>query len=109
MSNRNNEEARAVLGNVRKLVLKAEKEEAEKGDPWVIYALAASVAAAELKKPGIEIETVGALTVIAAQCYELAGASRMAVRYAEQGMKMALSPTDLGILRQIQNKAMVAV
>lgn len=105
MSDRNNEEARAVLGNVRKLVLKAE---AEQGDPWVIYALAASVAAAELKKPGIDIETVGALTVLAAQCYELAGASRMAARYAEQGMKMALSPVELSTLRQVLNKAMVA-
>jgi hypothetical protein len=49
MSNRNNEEARATIGGIRKLVFKAQRSEE---DPWVVYALAASLAAGGCAKRG---------------------------------------------------------
>jgi hypothetical protein len=106
MSNRNNEEARATIGGIRKLVFKAQKSEE---DPWVVYALAASLAAGGLRKEGLSAERIGELTVLAAQCYELAGAPRVAATFADQGLKMGLSAVDLSILRAIKSKAMVAV
>jgi hypothetical protein len=111
MSDRNNEEARTTQKHILAMVLSAERKRHETGDTlstWAIYSAAAGMASGALYLDGLDADLRCSLTVLAAQCYELAGASRMAVRYAEQGLKMALSPTDLGILRQIQNKAMVA-
>jgi hypothetical protein len=111
MSDRNNEDARTTQKHILAMVLSAERKQHETGDTlstWAIYSAAAGMASGALYLDGLDADLRCSLTVLAAQCYELAGASRMAVRYAEQGLKMALSPTDLGILRQIQNKAMVA-
>ena len=104
MSDLKNEEARATIGCIRDLVLKAQKTPE---DPWVVYALAASLAAGGLQVEGLSAERVGELTVLAAQCYELAGTPRVAATFAEQGLKMGLSAVDLSILRAIKSKAMV--
>jgi hypothetical protein len=62
-----------------------------------------------LRKEGLSADRIGELTVLDAQCYELAGAPRVAATFADQGLKMGLSAVDLSILRAIKSKAMVAV
>lgn len=111
MSDRNNKEARTTQKHILAMVLSAERKQHETGDTlstWAIYSAAAGMASGALYLDGLDADLRCSLTILAAQCYELAGASRIAERYAEQGMKMGISPTELSTLRQILNKAMVA-